>query len=71
MFRFVLSNDAGDDPLTLMERHGHVPLPQGEVMAIVEQKDATEAQRQITEIYSGIMAVPAAHLKKMAGPAGQ
>ena len=37
---------------------------QGEVMAIVEQKDATEAQRQITEIYSGIMAVPAAHLKK-------
>ena len=27
MFRFVLSNDAGDDPLTLMERHGHVPLP--------------------------------------------
>lgn len=27
MFRFVLSNDAGDDPYTLMERHGHVPLP--------------------------------------------
>ncbi len=27
MFRFVLSNDAGDDPHTLMERHGHVPLP--------------------------------------------
>jgi len=27
LFRFVLSNDAGDDPLTLMERHGHVPLP--------------------------------------------
>jgi S-adenosylmethionine:tRNA ribosyltransferase-isomerase len=26
-FRFVLSNDAGDDPYTLMERHGHVPLP--------------------------------------------
>jgi bifunctional UDP-N-acetylglucosamine pyrophosphorylase / glucosamine-1-phosphate N-acetyltransferase len=37
---------------------------QGDVMAIVEQKDATEAQRQINEIYSGIMAVPAAHLKK-------
>ena len=37
---------------------------QGEVMAIVEQKDATDAQRQINEIYSGIMAVPAAHLKK-------
>ena len=30
----------------------------GEVMAIVEQKDATPEQRAITEIYSGIMAVP-------------
>ena len=27
LFRFVLSNDLGDDPYTLMERHGHVPLP--------------------------------------------
>ena len=27
LFRFVLSNDTGDDPHTLMERHGHVPLP--------------------------------------------
>ena len=27
LFRFVLSNDHGDDPYTLMERHGHVPLP--------------------------------------------
>jgi bifunctional UDP-N-acetylglucosamine pyrophosphorylase/glucosamine-1-phosphate N-acetyltransferase len=33
------------------------------VQAIVEQKDATAAQRQITEIYSGIMAVPAHWLK--------
>jgi bifunctional UDP-N-acetylglucosamine pyrophosphorylase/glucosamine-1-phosphate N-acetyltransferase len=30
----------------------------------VEHKDASPAQRQITEIYSGIMAVPAAHLKR-------
>jgi bifunctional UDP-N-acetylglucosamine pyrophosphorylase / glucosamine-1-phosphate N-acetyltransferase len=30
----------------------------GMVQAIVEQKDASEAQRSITEIYSGIMAVP-------------
>jgi bifunctional UDP-N-acetylglucosamine pyrophosphorylase / glucosamine-1-phosphate N-acetyltransferase len=30
----------------------------GTVQAIVEQKDASEAQRAITEIYSGIMAVP-------------
>ena len=27
LFRFVLSNDIGDNPYTLMERHGHVPLP--------------------------------------------
>ena len=29
-----------------------------QVAAIVEHKDATDAERQITEIYSGIMAVP-------------
>jgi len=33
------------------------------VQAIVEHKDATEAQRQIQEVYSGIMAVPARWLK--------
>jgi len=33
------------------------------VLAIVEQKDATEAERQIHEVYSGIMAVPARLLK--------
>jgi len=27
LFRFVLSNDEGEDPYTLMERHGHMPLP--------------------------------------------
>ena len=32
--------------------------PSAQVAAIVEHKDATPAQRQITEIYSGIMAVP-------------
>jgi bifunctional UDP-N-acetylglucosamine pyrophosphorylase/glucosamine-1-phosphate N-acetyltransferase len=32
---------------------------QGHVQGIVEHKDATEAQRAITEVYSGIMAVPA------------
>ena len=35
----------------------------GAVQAIVEQKDASEAQRTITEIYSGIMAVPTRLLK--------
>ena len=33
------------------------------VKAIVEHKDATEAQRAIKEVYSGIMAVPAGLLK--------
>lgn len=35
----------------------------GEVLAIVEHKDADDAQRQIGEIYSGIMALPAWALK--------
>ena len=34
----------------------------GTVQRIVEQKDANEAERAITEIYSGIMAVPVKHL---------
>lgn len=34
----------------------------GAVQGIVEHKDATDAQRAITEIYSGIMAAPAARL---------
>jgi bifunctional UDP-N-acetylglucosamine pyrophosphorylase/glucosamine-1-phosphate N-acetyltransferase len=33
------------------------------VQAIVEHKDATDAQRAITEVYSGILAAPAAALK--------
>ncbi|MBK7006847.1 MAG: bifunctional UDP-N-acetylglucosamine diphosphorylase/glucosamine-1-phosphate N-acetyltransferase GlmU [Burkholderiales bacterium] len=36
----------------------------GAVHCIVEHKDANDAQRAITEIYSGIMAVPAAALKR-------
>ena len=35
----------------------------GAVQGIVEHKDASEVQRAIREIYSGIMAVPARHLK--------
>lgn len=35
----------------------------GSVQAIVEHKDASPEQRQIREIYSGIMAVPARQLK--------
>ena len=36
----------------------------GAVQAIVEQKDASPEQRAITEVYSGIMAIPAADLKR-------
>ncbi|MDM0017802.1 bifunctional UDP-N-acetylglucosamine diphosphorylase/glucosamine-1-phosphate N-acetyltransferase GlmU [Variovorax saccharolyticus] len=36
---------------------------EGEIQSIVEEKDATEAQRAIREIYSGVMAVPARLLK--------
>ncbi|HRK38501.1 MAG TPA: bifunctional UDP-N-acetylglucosamine diphosphorylase/glucosamine-1-phosphate N-acetyltransferase GlmU [Burkholderiaceae bacterium] len=40
-----------------------VRQPDGAVRSIVEHKDATDAQRQITEIYSGIMAVPTSRLR--------
>jgi bifunctional UDP-N-acetylglucosamine pyrophosphorylase/glucosamine-1-phosphate N-acetyltransferase len=42
-----------------IERAAH-----GEVTAIVEHKDATPTQRAIHEVYCGIMAVPAAALKR-------
>lgn len=40
------------------------------VQAIVEHKDANEAQRAIREIYSGVMAAPAAALKRWLGRLG-
>ncbi|TNF63095.1 MAG: UDP-N-acetylglucosamine diphosphorylase/glucosamine-1-phosphate N-acetyltransferase [Burkholderiales bacterium] len=40
-----------------------VRSPDGAVQAIVEHKDASEAQRRIGEVYSGIMAVPTAWLR--------
>ncbi|MGE6211882.1 bifunctional UDP-N-acetylglucosamine diphosphorylase/glucosamine-1-phosphate N-acetyltransferase GlmU [Comamonas aquatica] len=39
----------------------------GTVQRIVEQKDASEAERAITEVYSGIMAVPAQRLAQWLG----
>jgi bifunctional UDP-N-acetylglucosamine pyrophosphorylase/glucosamine-1-phosphate N-acetyltransferase len=38
--------------------YGRIVRQGDEVRAIVEHKDASDEQRQITEIYSGIMAVP-------------
>ena len=39
--------------------YGRIVRQGGKVHAIVEHKDASDAQRQIREVYSGIMAVPA------------
>jgi len=58
--RLALLTIAFDDPTG----YGRiVRAADGDVQAIVEHKDASEAQRQIQEIYSGIMAVPARLLK--------
>ncbi len=43
--------------------YGRIERNGDAVRAIVEHKDATPAQRSLTEIYSGIMAVPARLLK--------
>jgi len=55
MFRFVLSNDAGDDPFTLMARHGHVPLPP----YITHTDSAEDAQRYQTVFAKNLGAVAA------------
>ncbi|MDD2918955.1 bifunctional UDP-N-acetylglucosamine diphosphorylase/glucosamine-1-phosphate N-acetyltransferase GlmU [Rhodoferax sp.] len=44
--------------------YGRIVRTDAAVQAIVEQKDATTEQLGITEVYSGIMAVPAAQLKR-------
>ncbi len=60
MFRFVLCNDAGDDPYTLMARHGHVPLPP----YITHTDSAEDAQRYQTVFAKnpGAVAAPTAAL---------
>ena len=55
LFRFVLSNDTGDDPLTLMARHGHVPLPP----YITHTDSAEDVQRYQTVFAKNIGAVAA------------
>ncbi len=49
--------------LTNPAGYGRIVRQGNVVLAIVEQKDATPEQRLITEVYSGIMAVPARQLK--------
>ncbi len=52
-----------DDPFGL----GRIVREDGKIVRIVEQKDATEAERAIKEINSGIMVVPTARLKQWLG----
>jgi len=67
----ALIDASGGDKLALLTidfadptGYGRIVRAGDAVQAIVEQKDATPAQCQITEVYSGIMALPAQQLKK-------
>ena len=60
LFRFVLSNDRGDDPYTLMERHGHVPLP-----PYITHTDSAEDAHRYQTVFAknpGAVAAPTAAL---------
>jgi len=46
---------------------GRIVREDGVIQRIVEQKDANETERQITETNTGIMAIPTAHLQKWLG----
>ena len=60
LFRFVLSNDAGDDPHTLMERHGHVPLPP--YIAHADSADDVSRYQTVFAKNPGAVAAPTAAL---------
>lgn len=47
--------------------YGRVVRDGGSVLAIVEEKDATAAQRAIREVYTGMMAAPTAALRRWLG----
>ena len=60
LFRFVLSNDRGDDPYALMERHGHVPLP-----PYITHTDSAEDALRYQTVFArnpGAVAAPTAAL---------
>ncbi|MDP2366891.1 tRNA preQ1(34) S-adenosylmethionine ribosyltransferase-isomerase QueA [Rhodoferax sp.] len=60
LFRFVLSNDSGDDPHTLLERHGHVPLP-----PYITHTDSAEDASRYQTVFAknpGAVAAPTAAL---------
>jgi bifunctional UDP-N-acetylglucosamine pyrophosphorylase/glucosamine-1-phosphate N-acetyltransferase len=62
---------AGNDKLAILTVEqanpfglGRIIRDGGRIVRIVEEKDATEAERAIREINSGIMVIPTRHLKK-------
>jgi S-adenosylmethionine:tRNA ribosyltransferase-isomerase len=60
LYRFVLSNDKGDDPYTLMERHGHIPLP-----PYITHTDSPEDAQRYQTVFAknpGAVAAPTAAL---------
>ena len=60
LFRFVLSNDAGDDPWALMEKHGHVPLP-----PYISRSDSEQDEQRYQSVFArapGAVAAPTAAL---------
>jgi len=60
LYRFVLSNDAGDTPYTLMEHHGHVPLP-----PYITHTDSAEDAKRYQTVFAknpGAVAAPTAAL---------
>ena len=67
-----LTSHVGPDTLALLTLNTSDPTGLGriirdqndKVVAIVEEKDASDSQRRITEINSGIMAIPATRLSK-------
>ena len=60
IYRFVLSNDKGDDPYTLMERHGHVPLPP--YITHADSADDTARYQTVFAAKPGAVAAPTAGL---------
>jgi bifunctional UDP-N-acetylglucosamine pyrophosphorylase/glucosamine-1-phosphate N-acetyltransferase len=65
---------AGKDKLAILTAHmqdptglGRIIRENGKIRRIVEQKDANEAERAVTEINTGIMIAPTAQLKKWLG----
>ena len=60
LFRFVLADDAGADPYTIMAQHGHIPLPP----YITHSDSEEDAQRYQTVFacHPGAVAAPTAAL---------